>query len=119
MISYRLKKVLLVATASLTALWGLAMTAQAATLDDVLDDILRVGRMLGVADRATRLAAELRRRKRAIAARSKAIAEREKPRVAFLEWLIPPFNGGHWNPELVDIAGGIEMLGAPGRARGR
>lgn len=37
MISYRLKKMLLIATASLTALWGLAMTAQAATLDDVLD----------------------------------------------------------------------------------
>jgi iron complex transport system substrate-binding protein len=33
--------------------------------------------------------------------------------VAFLEWLDPPFNGGHWNPELVELAGGIDVLGNP------
>jgi iron complex transport system substrate-binding protein len=37
-----------------------------------------------------------------------------RPRVAFLEWLDPLFCGGHWNPELVRIAGGIEMLGREG-----
>ena len=36
--------------------------------------------------------------------------------MAFLEWLDPPFNGGHWNPELVALAGGIDPLGAPGQA---
>jgi iron complex transport system substrate-binding protein len=29
---------------------------------------------------------------------------------------MPPFNGGHWNPELVELAGGRDMLGAPGKA---
>jgi iron complex transport system substrate-binding protein len=33
-----------------------------------------------------------------------------------LEWLFPPFNGGHWNPELVNLAGGVDLLGAPGQA---
>ena len=28
-----------------------------------------------------------------------------------LEWLIPPFNSGHWSPQLVDLAGGIDVLG--------
>jgi iron complex transport system substrate-binding protein len=33
--------------------------------------------------------------------------------VAFLEWIDPLFNGGHWNPELVALAGGIDALGSP------
>jgi iron complex transport system substrate-binding protein len=35
--------------------------------------------------------------------------------VLCLEWIDPPFNAGHWTPELVDLAGGIDPLGAPGR----
>ena len=35
--------------------------------------------------------------------------------MAFLEWLYPPFNAGHWNPELIELAGGIDLLGAPGK----
>jgi iron complex transport system substrate-binding protein len=38
----------------------------------------------------------------------------DRPRVAFLEWIDPPFNGGHWNPELVELGGGTDVLGAPG-----
>ena len=85
------------------------------TLDDVLADILRVGRALGVETGAVRLEAELRRRQRAVAYRSAVIPEHRRPRVAFLEWLIPPFNGGHWNPELVEIAGGINLFGDAGQ----
>jgi iron complex transport system substrate-binding protein len=39
-----------------------------------------------------------------------------RPRVAFLEWLDPIFGGGHWNPELVRLAGGVDPLGREGRA---
>ena len=39
----------------------------------------------------------------------------ERPRVTFLEWLDPPFSSGHWNPELVRIAGGIEGHGKEGQ----
>ena len=31
-----------------------------------------------------------------------------------LEWLDPPFSGGHWNPEIVERAGGREVLGQSG-----
>jgi iron complex transport system substrate-binding protein len=31
-----------------------------------------------------------------------------------MEWLDPPFSGGHWVPEMVEIAGGMEVLGKPG-----
>lgn len=40
---------------------------------------------------------------------------RARPRVALLEWLDPPFSAGHWNPELVHLAGGIDGLGREGR----
>ncbi len=85
------------------------------TLADVLDDILRVGQQLEASESAERLVADLRTRRDSIAARTASIPVSERPRVAFLEWLYPPFNGGHWNPEMVELAGGIDLLGAPGK----
>ena len=38
------------------------------------------------------------------------------PRVLVLEWLDPPFSSGHWNPEIVALAGGREVIGRAGRA---
>jgi iron complex transport system substrate-binding protein len=40
-------------------------------------------------------------------------------RVAHLEWLDPPFTSGHWNPELIALAGGLDVLAAPGAASRR
>lgn len=40
---------------------------------------------------------------------------RRRPRVALIEWLDPPFSAGHWNPELVRLAGGVDGLGQEGR----
>jgi iron complex transport system substrate-binding protein len=40
----------------------------------------------------------------------------ERPRVAYLEWLDPPFSCGHWGPELVRLAGGSEAIGREGVA---
>jgi iron complex transport system substrate-binding protein len=37
-----------------------------------------------------------------------------RPRVAALEWLDPPFAAGHWTPQLIDYAGGEDVLGLPG-----
>ncbi|MDX1404192.1 MAG: ABC transporter substrate-binding protein [Woeseiaceae bacterium] len=85
------------------------------TLDEVLDDCLRVGTMLGQAVRGEALVRELRERLATVAERSAQLADDQRPKVAFLEWLEPPFNGGHWNPELVQIAGGVDVLGNPGK----
>ncbi|MGI9271920.1 MAG: cobalamin-binding protein [Woeseiaceae bacterium] len=86
------------------------------TLDDVLEDILRVGRQLNADTAAKDLVSDLRMRRDVVAKRSATVSRADRPRVAFLEWLLPPFNGGHWNPELVELAGGIDVLGASGRA---
>jgi iron complex transport system substrate-binding protein len=56
----------------------------------------------------------------ALASRIAAVVKRtvaleHRPRVALLEWLDPPFSCGHWNPELVRLAGGIEGLGQESR----
>ncbi|HYM90545.1 MAG TPA: ABC transporter substrate-binding protein, partial [bacterium] len=40
---------------------------------------------------------------------------RARPRVVCLEWLAPPFCGGHWMPEVVRLAGGRDLIGRPGR----
>jgi ABC-type Fe3+-hydroxamate transport system substrate-binding protein len=39
-----------------------------------------------------------------------------QPRVACLEWLDPPFNAGHWTPELVELAGGLSVTGERGKS---
>lgn len=81
----------------------------------MFDDIYRVGVELGAGGGAVELLNSLRERRNRIASRTATIADSDRPRVAFLEWLLPPFNGGHWNPELVTLAGGIDLLGAHGK----
>lgn len=76
----------------------------------MFDDIYRVGVELGAGGGAVALLNSLRERRNRIASRTATIADSDRPRVAFLEWLLPPFNGGHWNPELVTLAGGIDLL---------
>ena len=82
-------------------------------LDDVLATVLMVGDAAGCGERARRYHADLTRRVRAVAERSADIDERERPRVAILEWLDPLFDGGHWYPELIALAGGIPCFGDP------
>jgi len=82
------------------------------TLDEVLDSIAVVGRRLGVEPRADELVARLRARLDAVAAR---VARRPRPRVAVLEWIDPPFTGGHWVPDLVLAAGGEPVAADAGR----
>ncbi|HEY1359131.1 MAG TPA: ABC transporter substrate-binding protein [Thermoleophilaceae bacterium] len=43
-----------------------------------------------------------------------AVEGAERPRVAALEWLDPVYVGGHWVPQMIDLAGGEDVLGMPG-----
>jgi iron complex transport system substrate-binding protein len=81
------------------------------TLDDVLDSILEVGNRTGVADRAVALVVGLRSR---LAAVADAVAGLRRPRVALVEWVDPPFNAGHWIPDLITAAGGEPVAARPG-----
>jgi iron complex transport system substrate-binding protein len=81
------------------------------SLDEVLDSILAVGRRTGVPDRAAQLVSGLRARLARTAAR---VSGRRRPRVAIVEWVDPPFTGGHWVPDLVAAAGGEPVPARPG-----
>jgi len=83
------------------------------SLEDVFADIARVAGALGAPERGRRLVAHLRSRMDAIAARAAALPSR--PRVVTLEWLSPLMTAGNWMPELVEMAGGEDLLGEPGR----
>jgi iron complex transport system substrate-binding protein len=43
-----------------------------------------------------------------------AVRGRRRPRVAALEWLDPVYVAGHWTPQLIELAGGEDVLGLPG-----
>ncbi|HEY1853021.1 MAG TPA: cobalamin-binding protein [Solirubrobacterales bacterium] len=81
------------------------------SLAEVLEDVTRLGAAAGIAPRATVLRAELEARLDAVGA---AVAGAPRPRAVALEWLDPPFVGGHWLPEMVAIAGGEDVAGPPG-----
>jgi iron complex transport system substrate-binding protein len=81
------------------------------TLDDVFDTILMVGELTGRKQKAEEKVRELRERLARVRSRVQGL---RRPRVYAMEWLEPPFSGGHWVPEMVEIAGGQEVLGKPG-----
>jgi len=81
------------------------------TLDEVLDTILFVGQKTRKEDTAQEVVRKLRRRLDDVRERIRGLP---RPRVYAMEWLDPPFSAGHWVPEMVEIAGGQEVLGKPG-----
>lgn len=81
------------------------------TLVEVLDSILLVGRLAGTMRAAIQLVEDLRAR---IDAVSRAVTEQPVISVLTLEWIDPVFVGGHWVPEMVDRAGGRDVLGQAG-----
>jgi iron complex transport system substrate-binding protein len=82
-----------------------------ATLADVLADVRRVGERIGRAAAAGKLVAALEARLAAVRAR---VAGLSRPRVLALEWLDPPFAGGHWVPDMIAAAGGTDVAAVPG-----
>lgn len=80
-------------------------------LEGVFADVRRVAGGIGLPDRGREVEGRLRARLDAVAER---VAGRDRPSVAVLEWLDPPFNGGHWVPDQVRIAGGRDVLGRAG-----
>lgn len=79
------------------------------TINDVWTDIQTVGEACGRSFEAQRLVTELNRQ---IAGLNPELTD--APRVLCLEWLDPPFVGGHWVPEMVKLAGGVDVLGHAG-----
>jgi iron complex transport system substrate-binding protein len=84
------------------------------TIGQVFADIRRVGEVTGRTAEAEALLAGLERRLAAVRAAVTAVGDRPRPRVLALEWLDPPFAGGHWVPEMIDLAGGEDVIARPG-----
>ena len=81
------------------------------TLGEVLNDVRRLAEATDDEGAADELLDEAADRIDAVRAR----LEGARPRtVAALEWLAPPYIGGHWIPQLIEMAGGVDPLGLPG-----
>ena len=81
-------------------------------LADVLDGILTIGVAAGVEERANEVISALS--DRILAVEGRIPKNRVPRRVVMLEWIDPLFCAGHWNPELVALAGGVDCLGKAG-----
>jgi len=78
-------------------------------LTDVLRDIERVGAVTARADAARALVQRSHERIERVA--PEAAQSNTRPRVACLEWFDPVYAAGHWVPEMVELAGGFDVLG--------
>ncbi len=83
----------------------------ASSLDDVLDDITRTAAAINADEVGQQLVSSLRERAGAVA--STPVLDGEK--VLFLEWLDPPFTGGHWIPDMITLLGGQSCLASSGQ----
>ena len=80
-------------------------------LSEVFDSVLVLGSRTNRVDAARELVASMNSRVEAVRL---AVAASAHPRVLVLEWTDPPFAPGHWIPEMVEIAGGVPVLGTAG-----
>jgi len=81
------------------------------TVGEVLGDVGRLATVTGRQDAAAQLVREAANRIDGVRVRTRRA---RRPRVVALEWLDPPFAAGHWTPQLIEYAGGEDVLGAPG-----
>jgi iron complex transport system substrate-binding protein len=81
------------------------------TLGEVLADVPRLAAAAGAGEVGDQLAAESADRLGAV---ERAVEGAARPRVAALEWLDPLYVGGHWVPQMIELAGGEDVLGLPG-----
>jgi iron complex transport system substrate-binding protein len=83
------------------------------SLADIWSDIRKVAAALEATERAEDLIARLRRRMDNIALSTRRASER--PTVACIEWIDPLMAAGNWMPELVGMAGGVNLFGEAGK----
>jgi iron complex transport system substrate-binding protein len=81
------------------------------SLDEVLGDILTIGKATGTEQCAVEIVEELHRRLDRVRV---AVEGAARPRTFALEWGDPPYNGGHWVPEMIELAGGEALIASRG-----
>lgn len=92
------------------------VSLEPASLGDVWRDVRAVAAALDAPERGERLVAGLTARLDALREATLSLARR--PTIACIEWMDPLMGAGNWVPELVDIAGGVDVLGEAGKHSG-
>ncbi|MCW2964658.1 MAG: hypothetical protein JWO17_1910 [Actinomycetia bacterium] len=82
------------------------------TLNDVADSVRVLARAVDRIDRGEQIVTEMWA---TIDAAAEAVRGLPPVRVFFAEWIDPPFSAGHWLPEMIELAGGIDVLGQGGQ----
>lgn len=80
------------------------------TIAEVASSVLTLAQRLGVEDRGRAIVEEMWGKIRAV---ERAVAGTRRPRVFLAEWIEPPYCGGHWIPEMIELAGGACPIGVP------
>jgi len=86
------------------------ISLEPSTLQDVYATIVFLGGLTGRQRGAAEVVSGLSLREAVLRKTPRAV----QPRALILEWTDPPMSGGHWTPELVELAGGIPLLAHPG-----
>src|SRR3954453_20016643 len=81
------------------------------TIGEVLADVRTLAAAVDASEAGERLLADAADRLDRV---QEAVDGAERPRVLALEWLDPPYAGGHWVPQMVELAGGEDALGLAG-----
>ena len=79
-------------------------------LEEILTTVIEIGNILERSKKADEIRTELERR----ISHVKKFSNKEKIRVLAIEWIEPFFTAGHWIPEMVEFAGGINMISKKG-----
>jgi iron complex transport system substrate-binding protein len=82
------------------------------TLADVAGSVQTLAEALGALDRGKRIVSQMWETIEAVADSVRGLRRR---RVFFAEWIEPPFSAGHWLPEMIELAGGADILGRHGQ----
>jgi iron complex transport system substrate-binding protein len=82
------------------------------TLEEIFDNLRELGEATGRSQEAERLIATGRERLEKLAAVTRDLTQR--PRIFCMEWLDPVYCSGHWVPEMVELAGGVDRLARAG-----
>jgi iron complex transport system substrate-binding protein len=85
------------------------LSFEPSNIEGILDSIIQIGKQTCTEANAKALVSKAHGRIDVV--RSKSSDSPKKPSVLGLEWLEPPFIGGHWVPEMIEIAGGSPALG--------
>jgi len=101
-----------IASARIMDIGSKVVSLEPRSIDEILDNVALVGELTGTVDRAQAVIDDAHRRLDAVRG---AVAGLKPVRTVCIEWLDPIYAVGHWVPDQVAIAGGIELLGTPGK----